>query len=167
MNRWRKRSSRGFTLMELIIVLGLAAIVFFIAIPNYNTFRRRQAAATAARDFEYEIKKLQRYCRSVEQNVTVSFPSSEPNTFEYTFPTTGKSIKKNVSKMYMGAVMTPDGGDALQIEASGELGSGTTLSAHAQGAGQPGYVKVIFTNGPDVTYEVWVLDNGDALLKQM
>lgn len=62
----------------------------------------------------------------------------------------------------------PDGGTKLKFNPGGDIDNGSTsLTLHSQGANKPGYFKTAFTNGADVTYEVWIFDNGDSVTKQM
>jgi len=46
-----ERDQRGFTLLELLIVIAIIAILAAIAIPQYASYRQRAAAANAASDF--------------------------------------------------------------------------------------------------------------------
>jgi type IV fimbrial biogenesis protein FimT len=46
-----RRGSRGFTLMELMIVLAIAAVVLALGTPNFNEFRRNNRLTSTANDF--------------------------------------------------------------------------------------------------------------------
>ena len=46
-NRVASRRAAGFTLIELMVALLIAAILFAIAIPSYNTYIRRSRRTEA------------------------------------------------------------------------------------------------------------------------
>lgn len=47
-NTLQRRDERGFTLVELLIVIAIIAILAAIAIPQYAQYRQRAAAANGA-----------------------------------------------------------------------------------------------------------------------
>lgn len=46
----KKKMQKGFTLMELMIVVGIIGVVAAIAIPQFNEYRAQASDATAKSD---------------------------------------------------------------------------------------------------------------------
>ncbi len=52
---------RGFTLVEAMLVVGLVAVLFGIAIPTYQSYRNRVRTNTAAREIAEMSAMVQRF----------------------------------------------------------------------------------------------------------
>ncbi len=68
---------RGFTLMELMIVLALAAVILAIGAPNFREFRQNNRLTAATNDFLASVQLAR--TEAVKRQTTVSIcPSDDP-----------------------------------------------------------------------------------------
>jgi type IV pilus assembly protein PilE len=72
-NTVTKRQNRGFTLIELMIVVAIVAIVAAIAYPSYQSYIQRTRRANAA-------ACLQEMAQQMERRYTTSMSYNTPNT---------------------------------------------------------------------------------------
>jgi type IV fimbrial biogenesis protein FimT len=70
-----KDRSRGFTLMELMLVIALAAIILAIGAPNFNEFRRNSRLTGAANNFLGAIQTAR--TEAIKRQVSVSICPSD------------------------------------------------------------------------------------------
>ena len=72
-----KSRSRGFTLVELLVALGIAALILGIAAPSFDDFRRNNRLTSAANDFLASTQVAR--TEAIKRQVTVSIcPSTDP-----------------------------------------------------------------------------------------
>ena len=71
-NQNRKRMDRGFTLVELMIVVGVIGILASLAIPNYLRF----TAKTSRTEMLETVSKMQLYFKNTYDNVGTMSTSS-------------------------------------------------------------------------------------------
>ncbi len=62
---------KGFTLMELMIVIAILGIVASIASPMYSDFIRRSQVRAAARDFQSALESAKHHARTSGRQMTV------------------------------------------------------------------------------------------------
>jgi type IV fimbrial biogenesis protein FimT len=82
-----KNRSHGFTLMELMIVLALAAAIFAIGAPSFNEFRRNNRLTGIANDFLGAIQVARG--EAIKQQVPVAVCPSDNATDADATCTTG------------------------------------------------------------------------------
>jgi prepilin-type N-terminal cleavage/methylation domain-containing protein len=73
----RARSIRGFTLMELMIVLALAAVILAIGAPNFREFRQNNRLTATANDFLASVQLARTEAVKRQTNVSIC-PSDDP-----------------------------------------------------------------------------------------
>jgi prepilin-type N-terminal cleavage/methylation domain-containing protein len=116
-----ERNEKGFTLVELMIVIAIIGILAAIAIPQYNTYRDKAKAKDlvgAARQCAMDI--------AMEYESTGEAPSSDPSTCgdDAVF---GTYIDSDASITTSGTVGTGTG--TVTITASGGVDGGDTYNA--------------------------------------
>lgn len=78
MNRERTIKHAGFTLLELILVLGIMVTFAGLAIPRYSNALFRHQADLAARRVVADLRQAQSYAKTASASCTVSFsPTTE------------------------------------------------------------------------------------------
>jgi type II secretion system protein H len=74
------KSSRGFTLIEMIIVLAIVGIALSIAVPNFNAYRHNTNLKEAARDISSDISLYKQRAVSENRGYKINF-SALANTY--------------------------------------------------------------------------------------
>ena len=161
------RNKRAFTLIELVFVIGLTAIVFFIMIPNYNLFRQRRGCAAGAMDVSLQVRKASQYCRKTEQQVPMYFSSYKggvPSSLTYTLPTDNRNYSNNITAKYNSVTIWTGANPTILVikEDGGVNPTGTTFSRFVDGANQMGYYKIPVVYKYDHGYEVRVYEDGNT-----
>ena len=167
------RKARAFTLIELVFVIGLAAIVFFIGIPGYNRFRQNRAAASSAMQFLMDVRKVRQLCINLEQETIFyinRFDSSPPNQYRFSLPGTTRTITRDIQGEFNGARLIGAGGSAFKITEGGEFSRDGVADALVPNpsAGGYNYMFVSFFYGSNYfgnqTYQVNLYTNGESIL---
>jgi type IV pilus assembly protein PilA len=122
----RKKNQKGFTLVELLIVIAIIGILAAIAIPQFSSYRQKAYMAVAKSDAKNAYTALQAY---ISEN-----PGGTP-------PTQTQTGAGNVPAPYDAARVSKD----VTVTVTGTaVGEGSVLATHA---GYPGYSYLIAATG--------------------
>ena len=90
-----KSRCKGVTLVEILLVLGVLAIVFSFAVPSIGSANTRMTMRAAAEHVEYSIKVARDTARLTESDVRMNV-LTDPDTGQsiITFTLSAKSLKK-------------------------------------------------------------------------
>jgi len=75
-NRMTLNQDRGFTLVEMMIVIAVMAILAAIAAPSYQTFMAQRRLSGAARQIMSDLMSTRMKAVSMNQMVKVSLPDN-------------------------------------------------------------------------------------------
>ena len=109
-----KKTARGFTLIELIVVIALIAILTAIAVPSYQTFMVRSRLKGAARQVMSDLMNARMMAVSLNQKVKVHVESdghtykiwSDANNDGTVADNEGVNISKDVHQDYYDVTLT-------------------------------------------------------------
>lgn len=62
--RFQNSSVFGFSLVELLVVIGIISVLFSLGFVNYRGFSRKQALVSVARQIEGDLRMAQQYALS-------------------------------------------------------------------------------------------------------
>jgi type IV pilus assembly protein PilA len=110
MSMFHKKSEKGFTLIELMIVIAIIGILAAIAIPQFSAYKARGYIATAKSDAKNAYTAIQAY---LGDNPGISAPGD-------TITTTGGGIYKSAKASQGNSVVVASGGQ-ITVEASSML----------------------------------------------
>lgn len=147
----RARGRAGFTLIEMAVVMAIAAIIAAIAVPPWRQYRARMSAYSAAQELRAELVYLQSYSIDTESEVMLRIDSAT----QYSVYRVPKASVNSTTRPYRritlteGVTLTPITGDLVFAERGwvSTNASKTTLTASTVG----GYtVYTITVSSPGV-----------------
>ncbi|MEM9346543.1 MAG: GspH/FimT family protein [Planctomycetota bacterium] len=77
-----RHSGKGFTLIELVLVMIIVAVIAAIAAPRFAQANARQQIDAAARRIANDLEKAQRQARASSNTAAIKFTTNQDN---YTF----------------------------------------------------------------------------------
>jgi type IV fimbrial biogenesis protein FimT len=135
---------RGFTLLELMTAIAVAAVLAAISIPMYTSFVRNQRVKTAAYDLSYALTLARGEALKRNSSVTVS-PDTNGWKFGWSVATTAGPVTlfTNATPTYLDAgntavsylTITPATGNVVTYNGSGRLTSAVTSFTIASAVG--------------------------------
>lgn len=117
------QSQRGFTLIELMVTISIAAILMMIAVPSMSAWLKRAGINTAAESIKNGLQMAQE--QAIRQNSGVDFvllATTSPSTSDSTTAAASSTTGWN-----SWVVRQPSGGGILKVESVSHDASGATL----------------------------------------
>jgi type IV fimbrial biogenesis protein FimT len=107
----------GFSLIELMVVIGIMGIILAIALPVYNRWRQSTALQSASQTLMAHIKQARVMAVSDNRQVSVTFTASG-----YTVDSAGSNPQQYLLSAYAnGLTLTPTfNGNTLTFSSNGE-----------------------------------------------
>ena len=112
-----KAETRGFSILELIVAMGILAIVMAIAYPSYNRMVANGNLRTAARDIQSDIASLKGRAVAENTQYTIFF-----DTGANSYTSTGLAAAKSPTSF----------GQGIQLTAA-TFGAGSTITFLTRG----------------------------------
>ena len=144
------KSDRGFTLMELIVVIGLIGILAGIGMPYFRGFMINTQLRGAARDLTSDLRYAQQQAVTTQINYRVVFvPSS--NSYRVENDSTGQLIRARTVKSPVILQSTTLPANTVIFNATGAaLSSGTIILSNEDSQAvidikPSGYAQVTYT----------------------
>jgi prepilin-type N-terminal cleavage/methylation domain-containing protein len=69
----KRRNSRGFSLIEILVVVAIIGVLSLVTIPSFINFQRRNAVRSALRTFTSDIRSFRQHAISKNAYVRVQF----------------------------------------------------------------------------------------------
>jgi len=93
-------SQRGFTLLEVMIVIVIVGVMAAIGIPSFSSWRENQAVRNAAQALLVQLKQARTLAMTENRTVSITFGVDANGSEQYTYDAGSSGPEKNVVVSY-------------------------------------------------------------------
>lgn len=144
----RHSGSKGFTLVEMLLVVVILGILTAMAAPSFNDIIDRQRTKNAAADIYVALVRTRSEALRLNQNVTLSPVSSDwAQGWQIADPTTGNAIESHEALRSL----TVTGPTSVTYKNSGRTTRTTDVTFTVSGATSTMYVCLDLSGRPSIS----------------
>jgi len=152
------RSRRGFSLIELMVVIGLFAILIAIGVPNLMKFRATSAAYQCARSLVADIEETRNLSLRTENPAYITFSSTDNRYDIYYY-----DDSKGADRLYKRVQVKKDFGASVSLD----TGSLSEIRFVSQGfVDTSNSSETVQVKSGGINYSVVVTKNGKCHVKE-
>jgi len=80
---FRKYTERGYSLIEMLIVLALVGILSLVIVPQFANFAKANKLKTSLRQFNSDVRNLRQLAITQNLRIRITFPTGPRNARQY------------------------------------------------------------------------------------
>jgi type IV fimbrial biogenesis protein FimT len=149
MNRPARSSLGGFTLVELLVTMAIAAVLLAIAVPAFRDFTATQKVKSTA--FEVAAAMLMARSEAVKRNSAVTVTPVTSGDWTSGWAVASGTTTIHAQQAFTGVTLT--GPTSVSFNATGRPGAAVTFEVNATGSTVARCVRVDTTGIPSTKSE--------------
>lgn len=147
-DRWGKHNQRGFTLVEMMIVVGIISLVSMLGLPNYISWNARHQLRQASTEIQNQLALARVSAMSRNSLVSVNVSASSGKVMLSATDASGASVVQPVALPGSVVVVTPEPAGVAFSPLGIRSGGGT------------GNQLIVISNSHGLSYSVLVTPRG-------
>jgi prepilin-type N-terminal cleavage/methylation domain-containing protein len=146
-----KKKHSGFTLVELMVVIGIIGIIAVLAIPNFARIQRQARLRSACQKTAQHLKQLRERAISTNRTYIIDFPD------KYSYRLTRPDSSTQVFRLSSSGGRIHFGG----VNVAGQPPEGSMAAPGVSGIDFPGNILIIDGRGGATRGVLYVTDSRD------